>query len=75
MRVLETISLSGLAEFTLQFLRHSCSTCICSQSRLPQLMYADDTQIYYCLTITAPLTPCANALMKSTVGCAKSFFT
>jgi len=27
-----------LAEFTLQFLCHSCSTCICSQSRLPQLM-------------------------------------
>ncbi len=40
--------------------------------------YADDTQIYLALSpnyYIAPLTPSANALMKLTVGCAKTFFS
>ncbi len=41
--------------------------------------YADDTQIYLALSslqmTIAPLTPSANALMKLTVGCAKTFFS
>ncbi len=39
--------------------------------------YADDTQIYLALSPIdiAPLTPSANALMKLTVGCAKTFFS
>ncbi len=38
--------------------------------------YADYTQIYLALSPNiAPLTPSANALMKLTVGCAKTFFS
>ncbi len=39
--------------------------------------YADDTQIYlaYLQTTIAPVTPSANALMKLTVGCARTFFS
>ncbi len=43
--------------------------------------YADDTQIYLALSpndyspIDCPMTPSANALMKLTVGCAKTFFS
>ncbi len=40
--------------------------------------YADDTQIYLALSpndYRSPLTPSANALMKLTIGCAKTFFS